>query len=137
MDKAKQILVIDDDPDLLQLITYNLKKQGYETLTAQSGLQAIWEMTRQNRPECILLDIMMPSPNGYEICDYLKSSEDFREIPVIIVSARATGEDIETAFHLGADAYLPKPFSMDQLFTLVNRYSKQRSGEIRFQNQRA
>ncbi len=131
-EKEKNVFVIDDDSDLSELIHYNLKKEGYNTFTLQNGLQTIWELSKQNRPDCILLDIMMPSPDGFEICDFLKSSEDYREIPIILVSAKGSPEDIEKGLDLGADAFLPKPFSIDTLIKMVKRFASHRSGEIRF-----
>lgn len=128
----KTIFVIDDDLDLVELISYNLQKEGYKTRKAFSGLQSIWEMELQNeRPDCILLDLMMPSPNGFEICDYLKSSEDYRDIPLAIVSACSSPEDIQKALDLGADAYLPKPFSIDQLKAMVKSLSSRHLGQTR------
>ncbi len=128
----KNIFVIDDDPDIAHLIHYNLKKAGYNTSLIHSGLQAIWEVSKEKRPDCILLDIMMPSPDGFELCDYLKSSEDYRDIPLIIISAKGSPQDIERALELGADAFLPKPFPMDTLIKMVQRYAGSRRGEIRF-----
>lgn len=128
---TKRIFLIEDDPDLVDLISYNLKKAGYEVVTAFSGVQAIWSAVVKARPDCILLDLMMPSPDGYEICDFLKSSEDFRDIPIIIISARGAPQDIEKAINLGADVFLVKPFSIDSLLGLVGKYSSPR-GEIRF-----
>ena len=129
--KQKYVLLIEDDPDLVELLTYNLNKAGYEVLSAFSGVQAIWSTVAKNRPDCILLDLMMPSPDGYEICDFLKSSEDYRDIPIIIISARGAPQDIEKAINLGADVFLVKPFSIDSLLGLVGKYSTPR-GEIRF-----
>lgn len=131
---TKNIFVIDDDPDIAELIDYNLQKEGYKTFQIHSGIQAIWEISKQHRPDCILLDIMMPSPDGFEICDFLKSSEDYRKTPIIIVSAKGSPEDIERGLELGADAFLPKPFSMDTLIKMVHRYSNKKIGEIRFLN---
>ncbi len=134
IEKTKNVFVIDDDPDIAQLIDYNLKKEGYQTFQIHSGIQAIWEVSKQNRPDCILLDIMMPSPDGYEICDFLKTSDDYRDIPVILVSAKGSPEDMEKGLDLGADAFLPKPFAIDTLLKMVRRYSNRRAGEIRFPN---
>jgi len=131
-EKEKNVFVIDDDPDIARLIDYNLQREGYKTFQIHSGIQAIWEVSSQHRPDCILLDIMMPSPDGFEICDFLKTSEDYRDIPVILVSAKGSPEDIEKGLDLGADAFLPKPFSMDTLIKMVRRYSSRRSGEARF-----
>lgn len=132
MENKKNIFVIDDDEDIAQLIDYNLQKEGYKTFQIQSGIQAIWEISKQHHPDCILLDIMMPSPDGFEICNFLKNSEDYREIPVILVSAKGSPEDIERGLELGADAFLPKPFSMDTLVKMVRRHSNKKVGEIRF-----
>ncbi len=129
------IFVIDDDEEISQLIDYNLQKEGYKTFQMHSGIQAIWEISKQHRPNCILLDIMMPSPDGFEICDFLKNSEDYRDVPVIIVSAKGSPEDIEKGLELGADAFLPKPFSTDTLLKLVQRFTDRRSGQIRFATQ--
>jgi DNA-binding response OmpR family regulator len=119
----KVVLIIEDDPDLVDLLGYNLEKEGYKVIRAHSGIQAIWKVVEQNRPHCILLDLMIPSPDGYEICDYLKGSEDLRDIPLIIISARGERESIEKVMNLGADAFLPKPFSIESLLNLVNHYS--------------
>ncbi len=127
----KTIFVVDDDQDLVELMTYNLEKEGYKIKKAFSGLQSIWKLELEERPDCILLDLMMPSPNGFEICDYLKSSEDYRDIPLVIVSACNSAEDIEKALNLGADAYLPKPFAIEQLKSLVGTLAYKRRGEAR------
>jgi len=129
--KLKSVLIIEDDPDLVGILSYNLKKEGYEVLSAGSGVQAIWRIVEKHRPDCILLDLMMPSPDGYEICDFIKSSEDYRDIPVIIISARGEPQDMEKALNLGADVYLKKPFPIQSLVGLLKRYSSPR-GEIRF-----
>ncbi|MFO1518352.1 MAG: response regulator [bacterium] len=129
--KNKTVFVIEDDPDLVELMSYNLDREGFRVVQAHSGLQAIWETVKRNRPDCILLDLMMPSPNGYEVCDYIKSSEDYRDIPVIIVSARGDPQDIEKAMDLGADVFLKKPFKMASLLEIVKKYSTPR-GVIRF-----
>src|SRR5262245_41047942 len=128
---TKRIFLIEDDPDLVELLSYNLERAGYEVVSAFSGVQAIWAAVAKKRPDCILLDLMMPSPDGYEICDFLKSSADFRDIPIIIISARGAPQDIEKAINLGADVFLVKPFSIDSLLGLVGKYSTPR-GEIRF-----
>lgn len=104
----KKILVIDDDPDVLELLEYNLKKAGYQVVTAPSGLNAMWGLEEDSRPDVILLDLMMPTLDGYEMCRYLKSSDDFKDIPVMIVSAKGSREDIEKGLAMGADQYLPK-----------------------------
>ena len=113
------VFVIDDDVDIVELFAYNLQKLGYEVVTAPSGITAIWAIVDAKRPDVILLDIMMPSPDGYEICQFLKTEEAYKDIPVIIISARGTQEDIERGLALGANAYLPKPFGLEDLLTTM------------------
>ena len=118
--QKKTILIVDDDMDIVQLLEYNLCKAGYDVKASASGLEALWEMMGEKRPDCILLDIMMPSPNGFEICAYLKSSPEFSDIPVVIISARGNSNDIKAGLQLGANAYLPKPFGIDLLLKVIH-----------------
>ncbi len=115
----KKILLIDDDPDIVEFVSYNLRREGYQVESAFSGLGGLWQIEGDRLPDLILLDLMMPSPDGYEICKFLKSSDDFRKIPVIIISAKGREEDIENGLALGADAYLPKPFSVSALMEII------------------
>ena len=123
MNEKKKIFIIDDDPDILELLNYNLTKAGYETIQAASGLGALWEFQGEGLPDLILLDLMMPSPDGYEICRFLKNSSGLQQIPVVIISAKGAKDNIDRVFSLGAEAYLPKPFSIDQLLYVVNRWA--------------
>jgi DNA-binding response OmpR family regulator len=116
-----RILICDDDPDIVEFLSYNLKKAGYEVITAGSGLNALWEVEDDRLPDLILLDLMMPSPDGYEVCQFLKSSDEFRQIPLIIISAKGSREDIEKGLGYGANAYLPKPFTIDELFGMIRQ----------------
>jgi len=117
---TKKILVIDDDPDILELFEYNLKRAGYTVVTAPSGLNAAWALEEDTPPDVILLDLMMPTLDGYELCRYLKSSDEFKNIPVVIVSAKGAAEDIQKGLRLGADKYLPKSsFTMGALLQEV------------------
>jgi DNA-binding response OmpR family regulator len=125
--ERKKLLVIEDDPDFLELLTYRLQNEGYEVVQAQSGVQAIWKIVEHHRPSCILLDLMIPSPNGYEICSYLKISEDFRDIPVIIISALGEPENIERALNLGANAFIKKPLQVESLINMVRHHTSQNS----------
>lgn len=121
--EPRKILVIDDDLDILELLEYNLRKEGYRVVTAPSGLSAMWGLEEDRPPDVILLDVMMPTLNGLDLCRHLKSSDDFRDIPVIIVSAKGSREDIEKGLAFGADAYLPKSsFSMDHLIKTVRSF---------------
>ncbi len=118
------VLVVDDDPDILELMEYNLSTYGFNVITSTSGLEAIWNLANEEKPDCIILDIMMPSPDGFELCAFLKSSAEFKKIPIIIVSARGTEEDIRRGLSLGADAYFPKgQMGMASLLEFVTHYT--------------
>ncbi|QQR81690.1 MAG: response regulator [Deltaproteobacteria bacterium] len=121
--KNKKVLIIDDDPDIIEWTSYNLARKGYEISSAFSGPQALWEVVDQKKPDVILLDIMIPSPNGYEICEFLKTSDEYKKIPVIMISAKTTEEDRRRGFLCGADAYLPKPFSIEKLTSFVDQFA--------------
>jgi DNA-binding response OmpR family regulator len=127
----KTIFVIDDDPDIVEFLSYNLEKEGYQIMKAPSGLEALWQITADPLPDLILLDLMMPSPNGYELCKYLKASDDFRDIPVIIISAKGTEEDIQKGLLIGADAYLPKPFKVSSLLELLRHLGSKVENKVK------
>ena len=118
-----KILVIDDDTDILEFINYNLQKEGHFVTACTSGIEAIWSLSQQNIPDLILVDLMMPSPDGFEICNLLKTSEAYKHIPVIVISAREQLEDMANAFIKGADSFIPKPFSINTLLTAVHAHS--------------
>ena len=115
MKKQKSVLIVDDDPDIVELLSYNLKRRGYTVTTSASGLNAIWEIEGGKLPDLVLLDLMMPSPDGYDLCRFLKGCDDFRKVPLVIISAKGTPEDLQKGLEMGADAYLPKPFSIGSL----------------------
>ena len=113
---GKRILIVDDDPDILELLEFNLESSGYQVRTASDGMRALWKISDDPPPDCILLDLMMPSPDGYELCSYLKQSAEYRSIPVIIISALGLPNDVERGLKLGADAYLKKSsFNLEDL----------------------
>ena len=119
--KNKKVFVVDDDDDIIEMVTYNLKKFGYEVMTAASGLRGMWDLDEDNLPDLVLLDIMMPVLDGYEVCKYIRASDSFRHIPIIMISAKGTSEDIQKGIELGANAYLPKPFSIKALMNEVGK----------------
>lgn len=121
--KNKKVLIIDDDPDIVEWTSYSLRRKGYDVSSAFSGPQALWEVVDEKKPDVILLDIMIPDPNGYEICEFLKASEDYQKIPVIMISAKTSEEDRRRGFLCGADAYLSKPFSMEKLAIFVDQFA--------------
>ncbi|MBF0429919.1 MAG: response regulator transcription factor [Fibrobacteria bacterium] len=112
------ILSIEDEPDIQELIRYNLKKEGYKVSTTPSFDPAS-EIIRVNKPDLILLDLMLPGLNGLEICKVLKNNADTKDIPIIMVTAKGEENDIVTGLELGAEDYILKPFSIKVLSARV------------------
>jgi len=112
------ILVIDDEPDLLELVEFNLKKDGYEVIVAKNG-QAGLEIAQKHLPDLIVLDLMMPGIDGLEVCRQLRSDERTRQTPMIMLTAKSAEADRIVGLELGADDYVTKPFSPRELIARV------------------
>jgi two-component system alkaline phosphatase synthesis response regulator PhoP len=106
----ESILVIEDDEDILELISYNLAREGYQVATAASGEDGL-RMVHSKPPNLILLDLMLPGIDGLEICKLLKADSKTKQVPIIIVTAKGEDSDIVTGLELGAEDYITKPFS--------------------------
>jgi len=104
------VLVVDDEPYIRLTLSYLLKKSGYTVDTAKDGIEAI-SMAQQQNPKLMLLDIMMPNKDGYEVLTDLKNDGDLKNIHVLVLSAKAQPVDKQRAMELGADGYIPKPYS--------------------------
>ena len=113
--KKPTILTADDDPQLLRLMTRNLQLEGYEVLSASDGQQAL-EQIEAKSPDLVLLDVMMPRLDGFSVCQKVR---EFSSVPIIIVTARGQDQDKVRGLDLGADDYLTKPFSVDELLARV------------------
>ena len=114
----KIIAVVDDEPDLLELLSHNLKKSGYtvKTFTTASGFR---RSLKKSRPDLIILDLMLPDMNGFDVCRQLKKNEETASIPVIMLTAMTDETDKVTGLELGADDYVTKPFSIKELVARV------------------
>jgi len=112
------ILTIDDTPANIRLLTHHLEKQGYRVITAEDGFEG-FKAAIQFHPDLILLDIMMPGTDGYEVCELLKAEEDTKEIPVVFLTAKTDVEDKIRGFELGAADYITKPFNLIEIATRV------------------
>jgi two-component system phosphate regulon response regulator PhoB len=125
LQKAQQarILVVDDEPDILNLLEYNLKRAGFQAILAKDGPEAI-EAARANRPDLVLLDIMLPDMEGTEVLRRLKSFEATASIPVIMLTAKGEEVDKIVGFELGAEDYITKPFSPRELILRVKAVLK-------------
>lgn len=113
-------LVVDDDHLLLRLVELNLAKIGVKVYSAASGMEAL-RLAAVEKPDVILLDIMMPTMYGYEVLRQLKASEETRDIPIIMLTAKSGAEDRKKCQELGADAYITKPFRLEELRETVKK----------------
>src|SRR6266699_5315160 len=113
--KKTTIVAADDDPQLLRLMMRNLQFEGYEVIPASNGQQALEEIEEQV-PDLVLLDVMMPKMDGFTVCQRVR---EFSTVPIIIVTARGQDQDKVRGLDLGADGYLTKPFSVDELLARV------------------
>lgn len=107
---GKRILVVDDDPTMVRLINVNLKLNEYEVLEATSGERAL-EIISQEQLDLIVLDIMMPGVDGWQVLKHIRSREETKELPVILVTAKTQDSDVIRGWELGADEYIIKPFN--------------------------
>lgn len=114
----ENILVVDDEEDILELIRFNLARDGYTVRTVRTGEAAIHEVRRM-RPDLVLLDVMLPGLDGLEVCKSLKRDEKTRDIPVVMLTAKSEDIDIVSGLELGADDYVTKPFSPKVLVARV------------------
>ena len=117
---AKRILAVDDEKHILRLVQINLEKAGYLVVTASNGREAI-EAVAQERPDLIVMDVMMPEMDGLEALQKLKSDELTATIPVVMLTAKAQDADVFQGWQSGADLYLTKPFNPIELLTFVKR----------------
>jgi len=118
---AKAILVADDDPDILSIVSMSLETQGYTVYKATNGREAV-DLAKQHHPDLVLMDMMMPIVSGYEAVTELKADAATRDITVVGLSAKAMATDMERATDVGIDGYITKPFRIAQVLTVVESY---------------
>jgi two-component system response regulator MtrA len=112
------VLVVDDDPVILKLLTVNFELEGYEVLTATQGAEAV-DVAREHRPHVVVSDIMMPVMSGIDLVTTMKADAELAAIPVILLSAKAQAADIRAGLEAGADDYVTKPFEPLDLVSRV------------------
>ena len=117
--KLPRILVIDDDPTVIRMTQGVLTSNGFDVLTAQEAAQGL-EMAMKDKPQLIILDVMMPIINGFNICRLMKSQENFKHIPIILLTSRSQEQDRKIGEEVGADAYVTKPFKTEDLLQKIN-----------------
>ncbi|MGN6617111.1 MAG: response regulator transcription factor [Ilyomonas sp.] len=130
----RKILIADDEPDILEIVGYNLKKEGYQIFTAADGREAI-EKAKQVQPHLIILDIMMPYKTGFEVCDILRTQPEFKDTLIIFLTALNDEYSHIKGLETGADDYVSKPISPKVLVSRVNAlfrrtYKKEEAGKV-------
>ncbi len=119
------ILIVDDEEDILELIKFNLKSEGYNILTAMTGEEAI-KIARQSGPDLLVLDLMLPGIDGLEVTKYLKNNDATMDIPIVMLTAKGEESDIVTGLELGANDYMSKPFSPRELTARIRAILRRR-----------
>ena len=114
------ILVADDEPPLLRLMEFIIAREGHVMVGAANGEEALAK-ARETRPDLVLLDIMMPRIDGYEVARRLRADSEFAKIPIIMLSAKAQEEDIRKGKEVGVDEYITKPFEPDYLAAMIKK----------------
>lgn len=117
---ADHILVVEDDPNILRQIEFNLQSHGYGVVTATNGVEALKKMMLQ-RPALLITDVMMPEMDGYELVSSVRNDDQLADLPVIMLTARAQDTDVAQGYNSGTDLYLTKPFNPTELIRFVQR----------------
>ncbi len=121
---AKKILVVDDEPDILKIITFRLKNEGYEVIAAKNGQEAL-DLVNREMPDLVLLDLRLPVISGYKVCEILKADKNLKQIPIVFLTASVIkGNIAKKAKEFKADGYLIKPFDPIKLLETVKRLIK-------------
>ena len=116
---SKYILIVDDEPNIVLSLEFLMKKEGYKVHAVTNGEEAL-QSVKENTPDLILLDVMMPRKDGYEVCQELRSNPDWKNIKIIMLTAKGRVVEREKGLALGADDYLTKPFATRELVEKVN-----------------
>jgi DNA-binding response OmpR family regulator len=123
MGDSKLILVVDDDPDLVESVSMRLESEGFQVAKAYDGVEA-WDRIKDERPHMLILDVMMPRKNGYELCNEIKKDDNYKDITVLLLTAVADAIPYTTYTHMDgkttlADDFIPKPINLDNLMEIV------------------
>ena len=111
---SQKILIADDEPNIVISLEYLMKREGYSVTVARDGDEALAAITRE-RPDLVLLDVMMPKKNGFEVCQAVRANEELRATKILMLTAKGRDTDLAKGLALGADAYMTKPFSTREL----------------------
>ena len=117
----KKILVVDDEVDLVETVRFPLEMEGFDVLVSYNGEDAL-NQARKEKPDLIILDLMLPKLDGYKVCRLLKFDERYKHIPILMLTAKIQEKDKTLGMETGADEYITKPFEMDYLMEKVKAY---------------
>lgn len=126
---SKKVLVVDDQPHIVRLIQVNLEKEGLQVSTAGDGVEGL-EKIHEERPDLVILDVIMPRKDGFQVLREIKGDEALADIPVIMLTVKTHNADIVEGLKEGAELYLPKPFHPKELVSLVKRVLETGSAEM-------
>ena len=125
----KEILIVDDEPCIVVPIQFLMEQQGYLVMIAERGEDAL-DLIYKYKPDLVLLDIMLPGIDGYDVCEIIRLNPDYRNIKILFLTAKGREVDIAKGLALGADAYITKPFSNDELVASVKEFLENTYEEI-------
>ncbi|PIQ08890.1 MAG: DNA-binding response regulator [Ignavibacteriales bacterium CG18_big_fil_WC_8_21_14_2_50_31_20] len=125
---ALKILVVDDEKDIVEFIQYNLEKEGFEVITAHNGNEALEAI--KEKPDLVVLDVMMPGIDGYEVCEKIRLEDKYKSIPILLLTAKTREQDEIRGLELGADDYITKPVSIQKLIARIKSNIRQSESNI-------
>ena len=127
MSEKQLVLVVDDDPDLVEAVSMKLEDEQYRVAKAYDGIQA-WDKIKAERPELVILDVMMPNKDGYQVCEEIKKDPEYKDINVVLLTAVGSAVTSTNYMHRDgmttlANDYIPKPIDLDKLMEIVKEYT--------------
>lgn len=122
----RKVLIVDDEPNIVTALEFLLKRSGYDVLLATNGAEAL-EQVERHRPDVVLMDVMMPIKSGYEVCQRMREQPDLAQIKIVMLSAKGSEAEVSKGLSLGADLYITKPFSTQELVETINRLFEPRA----------
>ncbi len=125
---TRNVLIVDDEPNIVLSLKFLISQQGYEVRTAYSGEEALQALS-ERLPDLILLDVMMPKPDGYQVCQKIRATPEWKDIPVIMLTAKRRDLERQKGYVMGADDYITKPFATHELVSKVRAMLKEKGKE--------
>jgi DNA-binding response OmpR family regulator len=117
---TRKVLIVDDEPNIVTALEFLLKRSGYDVLLATNGAEAL-ERVESDRPDVVLMDVMMPIKSGFEVCQRMRERPELAQIKIVMLSAKGSEAEVSKGLSLGADLYITKPFSTQELVATINR----------------